>query len=189
MEDNIIINDAPITEPVPVDSETFTQTDEIIPAPQKGDVVPVPEEPNAPLAPTVAEFFGTLQESVTIVWRMHLKTKSYSIHTALNEFYYQALGIVDKIIEQYQGINGVIEDPYVNVIAGEAKTEVEYIQELKDFINANKYILGDYTEINSTIDDLLGIIDSTLYKIINLHENAVKSFEEFCYENYNKDNE
>mgnify|MGYP002522359621 CR=1 FL=1 len=60
----------------------------------------------------------------------------------------------------------------------------------KDFPNIDfELLLGDYTEINSTIDELLGVIDSTLYKIINLHENVVKSFEEFCYENYNKDNE
>ena len=184
MEDNIIVNDVPITEPASVDSETLDQTDEIIPTPDSKYDKPV--TPNASAAPTIAEFFGTIQESVTITWRMHLKTKSYSIHKTLNDFYYHALDVVDRIIEQYQGINGVVEDPYSGLIASESKTEVEYLKELKDFVNTSKYILGDYTEINSTIDEFLGIIDSTIYKITNLHENAIKSFDEFCYENYNK---
>lgn len=187
MENNKIVNNEPITEPVPVDSETLAQTDEIIPTPDSTHVEPV--TPDAGQAPTIAEFFGTIQESVTITWRMHLKTKSYSIHNALNDFYYRALDVVDRIIEQYQGINGVVEEPYSGLIASESKTEVEYLKELKDFINTSKYILGDYTEINSTIDDFLGVIDSTIYKITNLHENVIKSFDEFCYENYNKNDE
>ncbi len=134
---------------------------------------------------TIGQYFGTLQESVTIVWRYHLKTRKYSVHIALNEFYEKALDIVDDIIEQYQGICGVIEEPFVNCVIGEGKTEGEYITELKAFVENNRCVAScGHSEIDSTIDEFLGLIDSTNYKLVNLTESAVKSFEEFVYEDY-----
>ena len=133
---------------------------------------------------SVGNFFGTLQECVTIVWRFHLKTRKHHIHVALNEFYEKALDIVDDIIEQYQGICGIIEEPFINCIVGDGKTEGEYLTELKTFVENNKYILGEHSEINSTIDEFLGLIDSTNYKLSAFTENVVKSFDEFVYEDY-----
>lgn len=133
---------------------------------------------------TLGNFFGTIQECVSIVWRFHLKTRIYRYHDALNKFYEKALDIVDDIIEQYQGICGICEEPFVNCIVGDGKTEGEYLTELKAFVENNKCVLGDHSEINSTIDELLGLIDSTLYKITSFTESAVKSFEEFVYEDY-----
>jgi len=186
----------------PVDT-TLTPTNEVIPAPVDGDctigaecVPPVvdPVDPNVegvpvPVNPivTVAQFFGTLQESVTITWRFHLKTRKYHIHKALNEFYDAALDDVDDIIEQYQGINGVVEDTFVNCIIGDGKTEVDYLTELKNYIESNKHILGDHTEINSAIDTFLGHIDSAIYQITSFCENVVKSFDEFYYEELTED--
>lgn len=137
---------------------------------------------------TIGQYFGTLQESVTIVWRFHLKTRKYSVHIALNEFYEKALDIVDDIIEQYQGICGVVEEPFVNCVIGEGKTEGEYITELKAFVENNRCVAScGHSEIDSVIDEFLGLIDSTNYKLANLTENAVKSFEEFVYEDYQVD--
>jgi hypothetical protein len=133
---------------------------------------------------TVGNFFGTLQECVTIIWRFHLKTRKYSVHIALNEFYEKALDIVDDIIEQYQGICGVVEEPFVNCIVGDGKTEGEYLTELKAFVENNKCVLGCHSEIDSTIDEFLALIDSTNYKLTAFTEGAVKSFEEFVYEDY-----
>ena len=133
---------------------------------------------------TIANFFGTLQECVTIVWRYHLKTRKHHVHVDLNDFYQGALYKIDNIIEQYQGIVGIIEDPFTNCVVGEGKDEIAYLQELKNFIETNKCVLGDHSEINSSIDDLLGLIDSTLYKLTSFCEHAVKSFDEFCYEDF-----
>ena len=133
---------------------------------------------------TIGNFFGTLQECVTIIWRFHLKTRKHHIHVTLNEFYEKALDIVDDIIEQYQGICGVVEEPFVNCIVGDGKTEGEYLTELKAFVENNKCVLGDHSEINSTIDEFLALIDSTNYKLTAFTESAVKSFDEFVYEDY-----
>ena len=120
---------------------------------------------------TIGNFFGTLQECVTIIWRFHLKTKIHHVHVTLNEFYEKALDIVDDIIEQYQGICGVVEEPFVNCITGDGKTEGEYLTELKAFVENNKCVLGCHSEIDSTIDEFLALIDSTNY----LHSQKVLS--------------
>ena len=134
---------------------------------------------------TVANIFGTLQECVTITWRLHLKTRKHHIHVTLNEFYDKALDIVDDIIEQYQGIYGVVEDTFTNCVVGDGKSESEYLTELKTFIENNRCVLGDHSEINSTIDEFLALIDSTIYKITSFCEHEIKSFDEFVYEDYN----
>lgn len=136
---------------------------------------------------TIGQYFGTLQECVTIAWRFHLKTRKHHVHIALNDFYDGALKVVDDIIEQYQGICGVVEEPFVNCIIGDGKSEVDYLNELKTFVETHKSILGDHSEINSTIDNLLSLIDSALYQITSFCEHAVKSFEEFIYEDYQVD--
>ena len=168
------------------EEQTLIPTDDIIPTP-----VDVPGTPECGAGcpensvVTVANIFGTLQECVTITWRLHLKTRKHHIHVTLNEFYDKALNIVDDIIEQYQGIYGVVEDTFTNCVVGDGKSESEYLTELKTFIENNRCVLGDHSEINSTIDEFLALIDSTIYKITSFCEHEIKSFDEFVYEDYN----
>ena len=168
------------------EEHTLIPTDDIIPTP-----VDVPGTPECGAdcpensVVTVANIFGTLQECVTITWRLHLKTRKHHIHVTLNEFYDKALDIIDDIIEQYQGIYGVVEDAFTNCIVGDGKSECEYLTELKTFIENNRCTLGDHSEINSTIDEFLALIDSTIYKITSFCEHEIKSFDEFVYEDYN----
>lgn len=168
------------------EEHTLIPTDDIIPTP-----VDVPGTPECGAdcpensVVTVANIFGTLQECVTITWRLHLKTRKHHIHVTLNEFYDKALDIVDDIIEQYQGIYGVVEDTFTNCVVGDGKSESEYLTELKTFIENNRCVLGNHSEINSTIDEFLALIDSTIYKITSFCEHEIKSFDEFVYEDYN----
>jgi len=144
-------------------------------------------DPGRPINITIGQYFGTLQESVTIAWRYHLKTRKHHIHVTLNEFYEKAIDVVDDIIEQYQGICGVVEEPFVNCVLGEGKSEGEYFTELKAFVENNRMVAScGHSEIDSVIDEFLGLIDSTNYKLTSFCEHAVKSFEEFCYEDLNE---
>ena len=177
------------------EEHTLIPTDDIIPTPVDVPGTPecgagCPDDGCGAGCPensvvTVANIFGTLQECVTITWRLHLKTRKHHIHVTLNEFYEKALDIVDDIIEQYQGIYGVVEDTFTNCIVGDGKSESEYLTELKTFIENNRCVLGDHSEINSTIDEFIALIDSTIYKITSFCENEIKSFDEFVYEDYN----
>lgn len=186
--------DAPVEEPgSEVTSNPIDVVDPIIPedpAPIVSDVTPEcgdenPTDGCCSCSPvTVANLFGTLQESVTIAWRFHLKTRKHHIHVALNDFYYGALNLVDQLIEEYQGICGVIEDVFTNCVVGDGKTEGDYLTELKAFVENNRCCIGNHSELQSKIDDILGLIDSTIYKVTSFCENAIKSFDEFVYEDY-----
>lgn len=177
------------------EEQTLIPTDDIIPTPVDVPGTPgcgagCPDDGCGAGCPensviTVANIFGTLQECVTITWRLHLKTRKHHIHVTLNEFYDKAIDIVDDIIEQYQGIYGVVEDTFTNCVVGDGKSESEYLTELKTFIENNRCVLGDHSEINSTIDEFIALIDSTIYKITSFCENEIKSFDEFVYEDYN----
>ena len=177
------------------EEQTLIPTDDIIPTPVDVPGTPecgtgCPDDGCSTGCPensvvTVANIFGTLQECVTITWRLHLKTRKHHIHVTLNEFYDKAIDIVDDIIEQYQGIYGVVEDTFTNCVVGDGKSESEYLTELKTFIENNRCVLGNHSEINSTIDEFLALIDSTIYKITSFCENEIKSFDEFVYEDYN----
>ena len=192
----------PIPEQEPVDVPAEEPVDE--PAPVISDVVPEvgDENPTDVAVPgecpncegegcpncgenvvRVADLFGTLQESVSITWKYHLKTKKYSNHIALQEFYDKAMDLVDNIIEMYQGINGIIEEQYTNCVCP-CDNEVEYLNSLRDFINANRFVVGDHSELQSAIDEMLGLVDTTVYKLTSFNESVVKSYEEFVYEDY-----
>lgn len=144
-------------------------------------------KPVTPVAPTLGQFFGTLQESVTISWRYHLKTRKHHVHVELNNFYYTMLNLTDRLIERSQSIFGIITD-YTNVIFDYDKDEIAYLGELRGYIVTNRYevISKEFTELHSVIDDIVGEIDSILYKLTTFKEPAVQTFEAFCYEHYDK---
>lgn len=123
---------------------------------------------------TIGKYFGTLIESVKISWQYHLKSKKNSEHTILEEYYEDVKKLIDSLIEEYQGINGIV-DNYENCICSCEKTPIVYFQELRTFVESNREIVGDYSEIQSDVDSILSKIDSTLYKLTNLVE-SIKPF-------------
>lgn len=162
---DVVGSTEPLTTDIPVDIET-----------------PINELPTE--IDKIGNFFGTIQESVTIAWRYHLKTHKHYIHVATQDYYYKALSLVDKIIEEYQGDTGTTVENYVNCIFDDGKSESEYFMELKNFVTLAKTETPWKEEIISDIDDLLGAIDSTLYQLTSFTESAIKSFDEFCFEDY-----
>jgi hypothetical protein len=131
---------------------------------------------------------AVLQESVLHAWKLHLKTKKYYVHLILEEYYNEALDIIDGLIEHYQGICkcNIIDDS-INLICLKNDDPYIYFTDLKNyllsFINDSNNFSEKTNEIKSDIDDLLRLIDSTLYKLGNLTESTIKSFNEFVYEN------
>ena len=131
---------------------------------------------------------AVLQDSVLHSWKLHLKAKKYYVHVILEEYYNDALEIIDGLIEHYQGIcKCIIVDSNTYVDIEKNDDPFTYFTNLKNYLikfsnNSNNF--NDNTiEIKSDIDDLLRLIDSTLYKLGNLTESKIKSFNEFIYEN------
>lgn len=131
---------------------------------------------------------SVLQESILHAWKLHLKAKKYSVHMILEEYYNEALEIIDGLIEHYQGIcKCVIVDDGIPLMCIKNDDPVVYFTDLKnyiiDFLNNPNNFNERTNEIKSDIDDLLRLIDSTLYKLGSLTESVIKSFDEFVYEN------
>ena len=58
-----------------------------------------------------SELAALLFMSRTFGHKAHLRTRSYAAHTALNSFYDGLTDLTDKLVEGYQGRNGIIEIP------------------------------------------------------------------------------
>ena len=113
---------------------------------------------------TVGEFLLKLLHAATNGHILHLQTKSYSEHKALQGYYEKLPDAVDAIIEQYQGAYQVIIEYPATYEAPkpDALQEVTYI---RDFIVANRAVIGDYTSLQNEVDALLSIVESTMYKL------------------------
>ena len=119
---------------------------------------------------TVEEFFGTLQESVVMTWRKHLKTKKYSSHMALDEYYKEAPELIDALIEGWQGTHDKIEN-YVDLLKDkEFETAVDYLTELRNITKEGRKLM-DSSELESDTDAILSLIDGVIYKLKELKEN------------------
>ena len=137
-----------------------------------------------------AKLAAVLQESVLHSWKLHLKAKKYSVHMILEEYYKEALEIIDALIEHYQGICkcDIIKDD-IEMICVKNDDPIIYFTDLKKYLmifanDPSKFDEKTF-EMKSDIDDLLRLIDSTLYKLSHLTESKIKSFDAFIYENFN----
>lgn len=120
---------------------------------------------------TIEELFGTLQQSVIATWRKHLKTKKYSNHMALDEYYKEAPELIDALIEGWQGTHDKIET-YVDLLKDkEFDTAVDYLTELRKITKEGRGLM-DSSELESDTDAILSLIDGVIYKLKELKENV-----------------
>lgn len=135
-------------------------------------------------AKNVEQFFGTLQQATVESWKEHLKTDKYSKHIALNEFYDEIVELVDTLIENYMGIYGKVKD-YENILTTEKIGAVEYLESLREMCKSAQDELfddEDDSELVSDIDNILSLIDSTLYKLKELKESKLISLKDYLFE-------
>lgn len=112
-----------------------------------------------------SKFFGALLHSATVAHILHLQSKSYAQHVALGEFYAALPGLVDDVIEAYQGKYGIVTNYPTTVEI--AKDPITFITDLSSFVATYRDICED-SEIQNMIDNIAGQIDSTMYKLKNL---------------------
>lgn len=110
------------------------------------------------------EFFGKLFQSRDIIHLAHLKTKSYSSHKALGDYYNKLTDKVDNIIECYQGLNGLVN---ITIPSSSVEDPVKHLESLHNYINDAKSIFNDSAILNQ-IDEIKSLIQLTLYKLKNL---------------------
>ncbi len=109
------------------------------------------------------ELVMTLFHARTAAHVLHLQTKSYAEHKALNKFYDGIIDLADGIAEAYQGIYGLLEFP--KEAYKQPADAVRFLTQLRSWVADNRAEVCDDSEIQNAIDEVQSLIDSTLYKL------------------------
>jgi DNA-binding ferritin-like protein len=140
---------------------------------------------------TIEELFGTLQQAVVGSWRKHLRTAKYGKHEALDEFYKEMPEKVDALIEAWMGANGKKIGGFENLLKSANYNTLSYLKELKKICKQGYDLLDENEELEGLLDDIVNLINSTLYKVKELSEHQMMDLKDFVLEalSDNKTNE
>ena len=113
-----------------------------------------------------ADFIGELFLARDVAHSVHLNTRSFSKHMALNTFYDGVIDLADKFAEAYQGRHGLI-GPISLMSAKKTTNIIEFLeQSLKDIEDMRYEVVSNTdTPIQNIIDEIVGLYLSTLYKL------------------------
>jgi hypothetical protein len=113
-----------------------------------------------------ADFVGILFLARDVAHSVHLNTRSFSKHMALNIFYERIVGAADDFAEAYQGRHGLI-GPISLMSAKKTANIIEFLEDsLKQIENA-RYDVVDRTDMSlqQLIDNIIEVYLRTLYKL------------------------
>lgn len=115
---------------------------------------------------TAADFVGILFLARDVTHSVHLNTRSYSKHKALQKFYESIIDHADDFAEAYQGRNGLI-GPISLMSAKKTANIIEFLQDQLDEIEKVRYDVVPKTDtsLQQIIDNVVQLYLSTLYKL------------------------
>lgn len=110
----------------------------------------------------IKNYVQKIFEARQVAHNVHLKTKSYSEHVALNAFYDGLLLLADDFTETFQGQYGLIGDLEVSV-----KSVDNVIGYLEDFTSSTKSARESIkeTHLQNILDEILSLTYKTIYKL------------------------
>jgi hypothetical protein len=115
---------------------------------------------------TPANFLGYLFLARDVAHSVHLNTRSFSKHMALNTFYDEIVGLADSLAEAYQGRNGLM-GPVTLQSAKKTTNILEFLENQLKELEDCRYEAFDKsdTPLQNIIDEIVGLYLSTLYKL------------------------
>ena len=113
-----------------------------------------------------ADFVGTLFLARDVAHSVHLNTRSFAKHSALNSFYDEIVDLADKFAEAYQGRHGLI-GPISLMSAKKTTNIVEFLEDSLADIEKMRFEVVEKTDtpLQNIIDEIVGLYLSTLYKL------------------------
>lgn len=113
------------------------------------------------------EFFGKLFQIRDAAHFAHLRSKKFSEHIALGDFYDKLLELTDTLIESYQGKYGLVD-----IKESEEECSCSVIETLKELgrMVDNGFIYNSFGEpwIKAQLDEIALLTYQTIYKLENL---------------------
>ena len=112
------------------------------------------------------DFIGTLFLARDVTHSVHLNTRSYAKHKALNGFYDEIIELADGFAEAYQGRYGLI-GPISLMSAKKTGNIIEFLENQLEEIEAGRYDVckKEDTPLQNLIDGIIELYLSTLYKL------------------------
>ena len=110
-------------------------------------------------------FVSRLLASQTQAHIFHLQTDSFAAHKALQKYYEGIDGLTDSLVESYQGKYGLIKNYLTVPVIEYMSTDqvVLYFTDLRTSVENSRTNLTDDSSIQNLIDEVLTLINSTLY--------------------------
>lgn len=111
-----------------------------------------------------AEFVLRCFHARTAAHLLHLKTRSFAEHKALNDFYDAVVPLVDTFAESYQGDEGLLTGykPGFTI----PTESLPMLKTLDDWIEEHRSeIACDDPALEALVDDVSALIDQTMYKL------------------------
>ena len=112
------------------------------------------------------DFVGMLFLARDVTHSVHLNTRSYAKHKALQKFYESIIDNADDFAEAYQGRHGLI-GPISLMSAKKTSNVVEFLESQLAEIEGARYDVVDKadTSLQQIIDNIVQLYLSTLYKL------------------------
>jgi DNA-binding ferritin-like protein len=117
------------------------------------------------------KFIGNLLHSATVAHIMHFRVEgegSYAKHIALATYYDSIVELIDAVAESIQGSTGELIKDYPNTYTTVSIDPVDYMASLKQYVTEARAELPQDSNIQNEVDNIVTLIDSTLYKLIFL---------------------
>ena len=114
------------------------------------------------------EFLGYLFSVRDKAHLAHLRVSgvgAFAAHSSLGAFYEGLTALIDELTETYQGMYGIVP------ITIPASTHVDGLSLLKgcrEYVDQNRIKFCDESHIQNIIDEIVALIDRTIYKLGNL---------------------
>lgn len=115
---------------------------------------------------TAAEFIGQMFLARDVAHSVHLNTRSFSKHMALNTFYDSIIDHADAFAEAYQGRHGLI-GPITLHSAKKTNNIIEFLESQLAELEAARYDVVPKTDssLQQLIDNIVELYLTTLYKL------------------------
>lgn len=129
--------------------------------------VTVITKPSQPMA----NFISTLLESRNQAHVFHWQTQgegSDARHRALEAYYDDIVGLMDELVESYQGRYGILRGYKGNAEYLEDQNELKYFEALCMYIEKNRGSLPQDSYIQNQVDEIITLIEKTKNKLANL---------------------
>jgi DNA-binding ferritin-like protein len=111
-----------------------------------------------------ADLMALLFLSRDVAHRVHLATRSYSKHKALDKFYHDIVEAADTFAETYQGCYGLLGT--IPVRGSKASPNITaFLEAQVKEIKEGRDAISDDSEIQNQIDEILAVFHRTIYKL------------------------